>query len=741
MGYWDNFYIDEMLKYAKSSLRVDTSKIFLTGLSLGGGGAWAYPNTSVAHAKQFAAIAPVCGVCYYTYSTLCSTIGAAGLPVWGFTNADDNVVSPTCTVQACDALTKCNPGKIKKTVYPSGGHDAWTKAYDTGHSIQTGMNMYEWFLSNTATPAPAPPNQAPVANPGTAQTVTLPVNSVTLTGSASFDPDGDAITYRWSKLSGPSEVSFVNNASAITLVNNLVEGVYSFSLVVTDNNGASSTAAIQVTVKPVLLPVNVAPVVNAGSAVTISLPLNIVTLNGSATDADGTITSYRWTLVSGPSQPLFSRTDSSSTQVSSLVAGIYVFRLTVTDNAGATAYHDIQTTVNPPLTATPPVADAGKDERIPVGQATVIRGEKSYAVNGTIQSYSWTKFSGPDKYEILSPASSASWIRNMAAGTYVYRLRVTDSNGQSSYDDVTITVYDNTQPLTNAAPVAKAGNDTTITLPVDGLTLNGNGSSDTDGTIAGFNWTLVSGPSQPVLTASGSAMNISNLITGTYMFRLAVTDDSGASSSDTVAVTVQSAITTTLPPVADAGKDETIPVGQATVLRGEKSTAPGGTIKTYYWTVVSGPGTYEILSPSASATWIRRMVAGKYTYRLTIVDNNGATSYDDVIINVYQYTSNTASNTLALREQPTTEMSTVKISVFPNPVINTLKLHFASSYSGKVNARVFDMQGKLVKSSEVNKAQLLLQTDVDVSSLKPGSYILQLALETGEKLTSKFIRK
>jgi pimeloyl-ACP methyl ester carboxylesterase len=147
LGSWENYYVDEMLDYAFSNLQVDTNRVYLTGLSLGGGGVWTYANTSSDHAKRFAAIAPVCGTCYYNYSTLKTTIGAAPIGVWGFTNMDDGVVSPWCTISACDALLNTSSA-VRKTVNASGGHDAWTRAYDLGHSIQS-PNLFEWMLGFT----------------------------------------------------------------------------------------------------------------------------------------------------------------------------------------------------------------------------------------------------------------------------------------------------------------------------------------------------------------------------------------------------------------------------------------------------------------------------------------------------------------------------------------------------------------------------------------------------------------
>src|SRR6185436_19369109 len=69
-GSWQNFYVDEMLNYATNNLRVDPNRIYLTGLSLGGGGTWKYASSSQANSSKFAAIAPICGTC--DYSNLCN---------------------------------------------------------------------------------------------------------------------------------------------------------------------------------------------------------------------------------------------------------------------------------------------------------------------------------------------------------------------------------------------------------------------------------------------------------------------------------------------------------------------------------------------------------------------------------------------------------------------------------------------------------------------------------------------
>ncbi len=101
---------------------------------------------------------------------------------------------------------------------------------------------------------------------------------------------------------------------------------------------------------------NLAPVANAGTNQTITLPTNSVTLTGSGTDADGTIASYAWTKVSGPSGETIASPAQAQTNITGLLQGTYVFRLTVKDNAGASGTADVTITVNAaPPTSTPTI--------------------------------------------------------------------------------------------------------------------------------------------------------------------------------------------------------------------------------------------------------------------------------------------------------------------------------------------------------------------------------------------------
>jgi hypothetical protein len=148
-----------------------------------------------------------------------------------------------------------------------------------------------------------PVNQAPVVNAGPNQRITLPATA-TLSGSATDDglpnPPG-ALTFAWTKVSGPGTVNFGNAASATTSASFSVAGTYVLRLTVSDSALAGS-ADVTITVNPVAA-VNQPPVVNAGPNQTITLPAT-ATLAGTATDdglpnPPGALT-YHWTQDSGP---------------------------------------------------------------------------------------------------------------------------------------------------------------------------------------------------------------------------------------------------------------------------------------------------------------------------------------------------------------------------------------------------------------------------------------------------------
>ncbi|MDQ6757120.1 MAG: PKD domain-containing protein [Bacteroidota bacterium] len=206
------------------------------------------------------------------------------------------------------------------------------------------------FLSCKKVPVEGVPllaaNRIPIANAGADQTITLPKDSVSLDGSASSDPDGNIISYQWSKISGPASANIINASASKTVVKNLAAGVYQFQLTVIDNGGLSANATVKVIVNNPA--VNQPPVANAGVDQIITLPFNSAILNGSAsTDPDNNITGYNWTKISGPSSFNIANANAVQTQVTNLVQGIYQFELKVTDAGGLFSKDTVLIIVNP----------------------------------------------------------------------------------------------------------------------------------------------------------------------------------------------------------------------------------------------------------------------------------------------------------------------------------------------------------------------------------------------------------
>lgn len=98
----------------------------------------------------------------------------------------------------------------------------------------------------------APPNVSAGAN----QNITLPVNTVTLTGVASGNNGATITGFQWSQVSGPNNPIIASPITAQTAINGMIAGTYIFRLLVTDNNAATNNAQVQVVVNPVVVTTN-----------------------------------------------------------------------------------------------------------------------------------------------------------------------------------------------------------------------------------------------------------------------------------------------------------------------------------------------------------------------------------------------------------------------------------------------------------------------------------------------------
>lgn len=345
-GMWPTSYVDAMIDYAEKNLRIDKSRIYLTGLSMGGGGTWKWISASEKNANKVAAIATVCAPA--TLSNPC-VIAKSKLPMWAFHATNDAIVNVSVINNAINRVLNCNPAiKPKKTVWSSGGHAIWDKAYDRTHTYQT-PNVFEWFLGYTRgansddqpQEGPKPPvnNSGLVAHASGDAVVNLPYNAAWVTAAKSRDKINGIKSYRWSKLSGPSSYKILNPNKGTTKITKLTGGIYVFRLTVTNKKGGTATANFRIKV-------NRPPVIVA-KAVTITLPNNRATVQATQTkDPDGWIRSFKWQKISGPGYPKIESPNTGTTRISNLAAGYYLFRVAVTDNEGAIGFKNIRVIVN-----------------------------------------------------------------------------------------------------------------------------------------------------------------------------------------------------------------------------------------------------------------------------------------------------------------------------------------------------------------------------------------------------------
>lgn len=115
---------------------IDASRIYLTGISMGGFGVW---HWAAAYPRQFAALVPICGGTEAEDGFPARVKVLKDVPIWAFHGAKDRAV-PVQLAQILLDLLKAQHGKARLTVYPDGGHDVWTHTYQQ-------PELYDWLLA------------------------------------------------------------------------------------------------------------------------------------------------------------------------------------------------------------------------------------------------------------------------------------------------------------------------------------------------------------------------------------------------------------------------------------------------------------------------------------------------------------------------------------------------------------------------------------------------------------------
>ncbi|MHA7304970.1 PKD domain-containing protein [Arthrobacter sp. TMN-49] len=324
-------------------------------------------------------------------------------------------------------------------------------------------------------------------------------------------------------------------------------------------------------------PANVVPV----AAFTSSAVALKASLDGSgSTDSDGTVASYDWDFGDGTPHGSGATLDHSYA-----VGGTYQVVLTVTDNAGGTGTVTHPVTVAPAPNVVPVAAFSSSVATLTAS----LDGSGSTDSDGTVASYDWDFGDGS------AHGSGATLDHSYAAGgTYQVVLTVTDNSGGT--DSVTHPV---TVAPANVVPVAAF----TSSVNFLQVSLNGSSSTDSDGTVASYDWDFGDGTAH----GTGATLNHDYAAAGTYQVVLTVTDNSGGTGTVTQAVTPVAAPAGVLAQ-DDFGRTVTGGLGSADVggawtLSGSASlySVSGGQAGMALTKAGAGPGAYLNSVSSSSA--------------------------------------------------------------------------------------------------------------------------------------------
>ena len=185
-----------------------------------------------------------------------------------------------------------------------------------------------------------------------------------------------------------------------------------------------------------------------------------------------------------------------------------------------------------------PSSDAGLDQTASYNQLVTLDGSGSSDPDGTVESYQWSQVSGATVSLSSLSQATTTFTSPTQEGELVFKLLVADNESASDVDTVSVFIVN-----TNINPNADAGPDQTIGHS-ELATLNGSGSSDSDGVIESYQWSQISGDTVSLSSPSQITTNFTSPAADNILvFTLSVVDDLGGVDNDTMSVLVQGVTT------------------------------------------------------------------------------------------------------------------------------------------------------------------------------------------------------
>ncbi|MCG2825437.1 MAG: PKD domain-containing protein [Thermoplasmatales archaeon] len=436
-------------------------------------------------------------------------------------------------------------------------------------------------------------NLAPTANITAVPTECYTFEDVTLSASASYDPDGTVTEYFFDFGDGTNS----GWVTTPTITHSYTNGtdLYNVTLMVIDDAGATNynIATVTLTIH------NRPPTANAGENLT-TLMNYIVFDAANSTDMDGIIINYTWEFGDGTigydMQPVHIY----------WALGNYTINLTVTDDDDATATVAIWVNVTnlaPMANLTVTALEVYTCEEI------IFNASGSYDGNNNITAYYFDFGDGDVSGWITTPVV----VHNYTDGTkyYTVALFVKDEDGITNFNNATFVILVHNRP-----PVADAGENQE--LNTNTVTLSALASTDMDGIIVNYTWNFGDGAA-----GYGTIVTHTYTITGKYTVTLTLKDDDGDVNTTSIFVTINN-----LAPIASAGNDMTFYTLENIIFNASASYDSDGYIINYIWDLGDGNTSYGI---EVNHAYLNN---GVYKVTLMVGDDDGATAVDTIQVTV-----------------------------------------------------------------------------------------------------------
>ncbi len=389
-------------------------------------------------------------------------------------------------------------------------------------------------VQSGVTSIPIIENVPPVANAGPGQTVFVGT-TVQLDGSASSDMDGQELRFEWSFVAVPTGSTATLSDPTAVKPTFVVDrpGQYRVQLVVSDGVEKSTADIVIVSTT------NSKPVANAGPDQTVPVGLRVFLDGRESHDVDGDLLQYRWQFASKPDGSTTTLDDATTAQPSFIVdkPGSYTIQLIVNDG---NVDSDLDTVVINTQNSQP-VANAGPDQTVKLGDTVQLDGSGSNDADNDPLTHAWSFTQRPDNSTAALSDDTAQKLSFIAdkIGLFVVQLIVNDGKAKSAPDTTSITVQ--VLPPPNHPPKAIISAPATVKVG-DTVMLDGSASNDQDGDPLTFTWSFALRPANSSATFSDPKSAKPSFVAdvkGTYTVQLVVNDGKVDNNPPSPTATIQ----------------------------------------------------------------------------------------------------------------------------------------------------------------------------------------------------------